>query len=204
MLQLSMAAILEKNRIASDNVWLILLEVQCPDGEVIRLCSDTQDQIWNGELWTAFPFVVDSVKQNKTEVPQVPVRIGNQTRAIERFVEHYGGLVGCTVVLRVVMSKHLEITVPEIEETFTVQTTSSNEEWVTFNLGGSLPVMLRYPFRRILKDWCPLKYKGIECGATSSQPDCPHTLNGCRERNNSTRFGGEPGMAVVGIYGSNG
>lgn len=200
MLNLSLAAILEKNKIAQDNVWLTLLEIQCPDGEVIRLCSDTQDQTWNGHEWIAFPFTIDSVKQSKTEVPQVPIRVSNVTRAIERVIEQYNGFIGCTVVVRVVMSKHLELTIPEIEETFTVQGTSSDHEWATFNLGGSLPIMMRFPFRRILKDWCPFVYKDIECAATSSNPDCTHTLNGCRANGNSVRFGGEPSIGQSGLY----
>lgn len=200
MLDLSLAAILEKNKIAQDNVWLVLLEIQCPDGEVIRLVSNTEKITWGGNEWIAFPFLIDSVKTNKTEVPQVPVKVGNQTRAIERVIEEYNGFIGCTVILRVVMSKHLELAIPEIEETFTVQGTSSNYEWATFNLGGSLPIMMRFPFRRVLKDWCPFVYKDIECAATSSNTTCTHTLTGCRANGNSKRFGGENAISIGGLY----
>lgn len=220
MLQLSAAAILEKNNFAQDSAWLALLEIQCPDGEVIRLVQNTEDITWSDQEWIAFPFLIDSVKQSKTEVPQVPVRVGNVTRAIERFIEHYNGLVKSTVIIRVVLAKggtrdaggKLTLTgPPEIEETFTVQKTASNEEWATFTLGGSLPIMLRFPFTRILKDWCPFKYAKIRCGipewVKDTYPDCGHTLLACRERHAAAgikviRFGGEPGMGG-GIYESN-
>lgn len=203
MLQLSTAAILEKNKIAQDSVWITLLEVNAPDGEVIRLCYNTEDITWNKNLWVAFPFMIDEIKQNKTEMPQVPVKISNVTRAIERYIEQYGGFINCKVVIRVVNSKYLNQTIPEIEETFVIQKTSSDAEWAKFDLGGSLPLKMRFPFRRILKDWCQCTYKGIECGAISDLPDCPHTLKGCRERNNAVRFEGEPAMQMGGIYVSN-
>lgn len=203
MLQLSTAAILEKNKISQDSAWITLLEIRASDQTIIRICHNTEDITWGGELWIAFPFTIDSVRQTKNEVPQVPVKISNITRVIEQYIEQYAGFVGCTVILRVVNSKHLDLSLAEVEETFTVQHTNSDANWATFNLGGSLPLMMRFPFRRILKDWCPFTYKDIECAATAMQADCPHTLQGCRARNNSIRFGGEPSMAIGGIYASN-
>lgn len=203
MLQLSTAAIMEKNKIAQDSVWITLLEVEIPNEDSLRICYNNEDITWNGRLWTAFPFVIDTVKQNKTEIPQVPVKISNITRAIERYIEQYDGFIGYTVILRVVNSKYLDQIVPEIEETFVIQKTSSDAEWAKFELGGSLPLRMRFPFRRVLKDWCWYTYKGIECGAVSELADCPHTLSGCRERSNSVRFGGEPSMRLGGIYASN-
>lgn len=203
MLQLSTAAILEKNKIAQESVWILLLQVNAPDGQIIRLCYNTENIEWDGYTWVAFPFVIDEMKQNKTEIPQIPIRISNVTRAIERYVEQYGGFVGCTAIIRVVNSKCLNEGRAEIEETFTIQKATSNFEWAVFELGGSLPLRLRYPFRRVLKDWCPYDYKGIECAAVSPYETCPHTLKGCRERNNSVRFGGEPSMTIGGLYASN-
>lgn len=203
MLQLSTAAILEKNRIAQEGVWVTLLELEVPDEDSLRICYNTEDITWGGRVWTAFPFALDTVQQNKSETPTVTVRISNVTRAIEQYIETYRGFVGCTVTLRIVNSKYLDNEVAEVEESFVVQKTSSTYEWATFELGGALPVRLRYPQRRTLKDWCPYAYKGIECGATSSLPECPHTLKGCKERNNATRFGGEPSMRIGGQYASN-
>lgn len=222
MLQISTVAKLEKNKIAQDSAWLVLLEVQCPDGQIIRLVQNTEDVVWNGHDWIAFPFIIDQVKTSKTEVPQVSVRVGNQTRAIERFLEHYAGLVKSTVIIRVVISKgatrdesgKLVLTAPaEVEETFTVQGTSSDAEWAVLTLGGSMPLRLRFPFKRILKDWCQVKYTGIECGipvsVKNTYPDCNHTLADCRVRHAAVgrtvlRFDGEPGIGRGGLYASNG
>lgn len=56
MLTLSQAAILEKNKITSANVWLILLEIsisattagQLPT--VLRLVRNTENIVWNSQL----------------------------------------------------------------------------------------------------------------------------------------------------------
>jgi len=210
MLNLSAIATLEKNKIASDSAWLTLLEVQTP-AETIRICQNTENISWSGQTWVAFPFTIDSVKQSKTELPSVPVKVSNVTRAIEAYIEEYSGLMGCTVKLMVVNTKAshrdggvLVIDGPaEVDEEFVNRHTKSDADWATFTLGAALAVMKRFPFRRILKDWCPFPYKEIECAATSSLPDCSHTLQACRDRGNSVRFGGEPSMAQGGLYASN-
>lgn len=203
MLPLSLAAKIEKNKIATDSCWITLLEIFMEGQDSIKICSNNVDVTWNNAVWTAFPFTVDQVTQNKTEIPTVPIKVSNITRVIEQYIEQYGGLVGTKVILRVINSNFLENAVAEVEETFTIESTTADAQWATFNLGGSLPVKMRFPFRRILKDWCPFVYKGIECAATSDLETCPHTLKGCRERNNSKRFGGEYSISTGGIYVSN-
>lgn len=211
MLTLSSAAILEKNKIAQDGVWLTLLELQAPDSTVIRIVQNNENIVWNGFTWIAFPFTIDSVKQTKTQLPSIPVKISNVTRVMEQYIEQYGGMVGCTVILRVVNSKFstringvLTLTgSAEVDEEFVVMHTTSDATWATFNLGGALPLMKRFPFRRILKDWCPFPYAQIECGYVGALPTCAHTLQDCRNHGNSLRFGGEPSMAQGGLYASN-
>ena len=212
MLNLQAAAIIEKNKVWQQSAWLTMLEIQdarLPDN--IRIVCSNKNVIWGGLEWVAFPFEISSVKQNKNEVPKVPVKISNITRVMEQYIEQYDGFVGKTVILRVINTAgatqneagaFVVTTDAVVEETFTVQSVSSDSTWATFNLGGSLPIMQRFPARRILKDFCPFTYKGIECAATSGLATCPKTLTACRERGNSTRFGGEPAIGYGGMYAS--
>ena len=212
MLTLSAASIIEKNKIWQQSAWLTMLEIQdnrLP--EYLRIVCSNKNVIWGGHEWVAFPFEISSVKQTKSEVPKVPVKISNITRAIEQYIEMFDGFIGDTVILRVINTAGATLyddvytvtTDAVVEETFVVQSVSSDAMWATFNLGGSLPIMQRFPARRILKDFCPFVYKGIECAATSNEVACPKTLVACRARNNSTRFGGEPAIGYGGIYASN-
>jgi lambda family phage minor tail protein L len=200
MLNLTAIAKLEKNKLASDGAWLILLEITIRSGIILRLCRNTDDLLWNGEIWTAFPFELDEPKQSgNSELPRFAVRVSNVTRAIEGYIEREGGGVGAQVRMLVVMSNHLD-SAPVLDEEYSVQSTSCDQEWVTFNLSGSINLFRRVPERRFLKNFCPFQYKGMECKASSSLPTCDKILKACRARGNAVRFGGEPAIPMGGLY----
>lgn len=215
MLPLAMAAILEKNKVWQQSAWLTLLEIQDSrvDGGCIPLVCSNRNVIWGGREWIAFPFDIPSVKQSKTELPKVPVKISNLSGVIEQYIEQFDGFIGDTGILRIINTagatedengKIIVTTDAVVEETFAVHSVSSDAIWATFNLGGALPVMQRFPIRRILKDFCPFEFGKIECGYSGTGfTTCPRTLQGCRERGNSVRFGGEPAIGYGGIYASN-
>lgn len=198
MLNLSATAIIEKNRLVSDSVWIVLLEISTDDGNIC-LASNNEDVEWDGRTWTAFPFIIDQIKQEKDELIEVPVRISNVTRLIEYYVEYYDGLVGENVTLRVVNSDFLDEPA-ELEENFVIVSTSIDANWCTFKLGSGFPLRQRFPRNRILKDYCPFPYGGVECGLNTKSGRCGKTLLSCAKHQNTTRFGGEPAMCIGGIY----
>ncbi|MDR3562615.1 MAG: DUF1833 family protein [Negativicutes bacterium] len=204
MLNLSVAGTLEKNKIASDGVWLLLLEVAIPDSdEPLRLVRNSDDIIWNGYSWSAFNFTIGEIKEDgKGTPPSVPLQISNVTQIVQAYMEENNGLTGTTVTLRVVHSQHLDNVLPEVEEVFSVQSTTCDSQWVTFYLGCDISVQLRFPFRRVLKNFCAWRdqYQGIECGYAGSLPPCDGTLQSCRDRGNSVRYGGEPSIPKGGLY----
>ena len=203
MLDLSSAAIIEKNKLSSDGAWIILAEIYVAPGVILRLCRNTDDIEWNGETWVAFPFELEAPRQSGSgEVPNFTVKVSNVTRTVEGYIEQAGGGVGATVRLMVVMSNHLDITTPELDEEFSVQSTSYDEQWVTFTLTGAVNLFRRVPQRRFLKNFCPFQYKGPECKAVSALPDCNKSFSACKERNNERRFGGEPAIPQGGLYAS--
>lgn len=202
MLTLSDVAKLEKNKLNSDGAWILLLEVQVaglPD--IIRVCRNNDDVTWNGFGWVAFPFELGDISEDtKGTIPSVELKVSNVTKALQYYLEQANGGVQSKVILRVVHSKHLDLTSPELEEVFSVTKVSADAMWVTFTLGMNYPNGARRPLRRYLKNFCPFKYKQIECGSNSSYQSCDKTLTACRERGNSTRFGGEEGIPSGGMY----
>lgn len=205
MLNLSAVAKIEKNKLVSDGAWILLLEITVSQNTVIRLCRNTEDIRWNGETWTAFPLELDAPKQSGTgELPRFAVRVSNVTRTVEGYLEQAGGGVGATVRMMVVMSNHLELATPELDEEFSVQSTSYDQDWVTFNLSGSVNLFRRIPQRRFMKNFCPFQYKGPECKCASGLPTCDKSLSACKERGNSRRFGGEPAIPQGGLYADRG
>lgn len=204
MLNLSVAGMLEKSQLSSEGVWLLLVEVAIPDAEEpLRLVRNNEDIHWNGHTWSAFNFKLGEITEDNKGKPQsVPLQISNITQTVQAYVEEYNGLTGELVILRVVHSQHLDNALPELEEVFNIQSTTCDSKWVTFYLGCDLSIQVRFPFRRVLKNFCAWRdhYKGIECGYAGPMPECDGTLQSCRIRGNSARYGGEPSIPEGGLY----
>lgn len=201
---LSAAAIIEKNKLSSDGVWLILLELNIAGlTEPIRVVRNNEDITWNGYTWVAFPFQLgEMAEDSQGQLPSLSLKISNVTGAIQQYIELSNGGVDSTAIIRVVHSKHLDLTTAEIEETFSVQSVTADANWINVNLGPDFTTQLRVPADRYLKDFCPFKFKGPECGYAGTDTACNKSLDACRAKGNSVRFGGEPALAG-GAYASN-
>lgn len=197
------AAIASANEINSDTAWLVLLEVifDSAEDDRIRVCRNTENIIWGGKTWVAFPFEISETKvDDKGTLSNLTLDVDNSSRDLEYHLNKYAGGSGCQIVLRVVRSDDLSCPTPDLEEYFSVKATTVTESKVSFTLGNAYPAKARRPYRRYMKNNCPFKYKGVMCGASSSHASCNHTLKDCRARGNSTRFGGFPGIPQGGLY----
>lgn len=65
MLSLSAIAKSEKNKMSTDGVFVLLLELRIPmdDVDPIYVCRNTEDITWNGKTWQAFPFEIGKVQK---------------------------------------------------------------------------------------------------------------------------------------------
>jgi phage-related protein len=202
MLSLSAIAKAEKNKLHTDSVFLILLDIiPSVDGaETIRICYNNEDETWNGNLYQAFPFDIGETSQDSTgSEPSVDLKVSNVSQALVSIVESYKGGNGSLVKLRVVNTKAMTDT-PELEEWYKVNKCSVSEKYVTFNLGSGYSLKTRRPLDRYMKNNCRFTYKGLRCACTSSETTCGHTLIECRARGNSGRFGGFVGIDQKGVY----
>ena len=206
MLPLSTAYIEAKNKLSDDYPWISLLQITFI-GETLRICANTQDIEWNGHTWVAFPFEIDMIKDaTKTETPMTVVKVGNPNRAIQYYVESYGGGIGASIAIMVVYLGDLaEVTnIPMFE--FKVTGCRCNAEWAMFSIGTTSPSMKRDPRDRILKNFCRYDFpnsKDARCPyAGSTYTSCNKTLSDCRVRNGSGSrfFGGYPGVGSYAIY----
>lgn len=201
MLTLSQASIIEKNKIATDGVWLMLLELQLNNGDVIRLVNNTEDITFRGDTYIAFPFTIEEISEDGKELPNVQLQVSNATGTIQRLVEVHNGLGDTAVKIRVINTNVPNVS--EVEENFIVTGSSADNTWVNFTLGTDFSQSRRFPPTRVMKDYCPFKFKGVECGYKGRAAHCNKTLKRCRELNNSVRFGGEPTIPQGGVYESN-
>lgn len=201
MLSLSAIAKQEKNKLSTGSVFIILLTVKLDNGNAIRICYNTEDVVWNGELYQAFPFELGETNEATSgEEPNVELKIDNTSRALSYYIESSGGAVNMPVTLRVVNSENLQSTEPELEEEYIIKKTNVAEDFVTFTLGAEYSARTRRPLNRYMKNNCPFKYKGLRCGYNGDIQTCSHTLVDCRNHGNSVRFGGFTGIDQRGVY----
>jgi len=209
-LPISSAAIQEKNKLdGSGEEWIILIDIVVPGvSENIRVTSDNQNTIWNGNTYVPFSFEIDEISDTSTgEVPRVDLRVSNVKRVMEKYVQDYdyytkaNGYVPIELTISVVHSAHLDLTVPETELVFHLKQPKTNAKWATFTLGANNPFNSRYPLNRLLKNRCRYKkFKNTRCGYMGSETACNRTLTRCRELGNSARFGGFPGVGNSPIF----
>jgi phage-related protein len=204
MLTLPANLIAEKNKMASLAPWLVLLEIEIPgSGTPLYIVRNTEDIVFNGHTYIAFPFELDSVKQiAKGQIPDTTLKVCNINQAMQSYLEEYSGLIGSTIVLKVV-AKPVGDSSYTLAATFTydVLNCTADPSWVTWSLGAPNPLFKRFPLYRFISGHCNWVGRfnttiNIECGFYDGGSTlCDGSLTRCRELNNSHRFGGFPGMA---------
>jgi lambda family phage minor tail protein L len=212
---ISPGAYLEKNKLASNEAWLVLLDITMPDTTQLFVVANSEDVIWpvtNGDTYIGFPFTLGEIGDtSKGEVPSVSLRISNVTRWFEPFLEAQEGLVDSVVVIRIVNSMH--VTTPsrpsgennataEVELTYEIIATGADNMWVTFKLGAMNPWRSRFPRNRIWRNTCRYKkFKGTLCKYDGGQTTCDRTIETCRDLMlNSINFGGAPGVETKALF----
>jgi lambda family phage minor tail protein L len=209
-LPLSSIAIEEKNKLATDSVFMIALMVIVPgvtDPIRIVLNNSAEDITWRGKPWIAFNFEIEEIGEtSRGEVPQVEVRIANVSRALEGFIQDYdswvklNGFSPMEIYIYALNSKNLASDDPEVEHYFELKKPKFDNRWAYFTLGAANPFQRRFPGGRIMKNHCTYRrFKGARCGYVGTETTCNRTLTQCRAYNNSTRFGGAPGVGKGGL-----
>lgn len=201
---LSPAAYVEKNSLASNGVWIVLLEIFVPQlNDYIRVCTNNEDYEWNGQLWQSYPFEMDEIGDTtKGEVSQFAIKICNINGVVETYVDNANGATG-SVVKMMVVNSNIPSTTPEVEFEFSVKSTNIDSNWVTFVLGVVNPYSILIG-QRMIRTGCRYNgpngtqngFKGSRCKYVGTASDCNKTLTRCRELNNSHNFGGFPGIGI--------
>lgn len=198
---LSIASVIEKNRISSDVPFLICADINVIDpasgalAETLHIVRNNEPIVFNGNTYVATNFDVE-LKEESGSQQTIRLTINDYTKAIQARMQGYGGGVGFSVAIMVVNSAALDLP-PEIVEYFEIVASESYNYACTFTLGAENNLSKTFPRRRQARDFCQWRYKSEECGYTGSMPTCDQSLrgtNGCAAHNNVIRFGGFPGI----------
>lgn len=200
---LSVATVIEKQKIASSVAFVPLLEIDVVDPktrafiETLRFARNSEDLNWQGNNYIAGSFDF-TTSQEAGAQPSLQVSIVDYTKAVQSRMQAYGGGINFTVRVIIVNTGNMAQP-PEVLETFTVVGASAKDFNANFTLGAENPLTMRFPRRRQFRDRCLWRYKGVECGYGGALPTCDFTLlgpNGCSAHSNIPRFGGFIGIGV--------
>lgn len=199
---LSVASIIEKNKLSSDVPFLVCLDIRVIDPvtsatvETLNLVRNSEDITYNGILYKAIMFDIE-LKAESGAQAAVTLTVTDYTKAIQGRMEAYGGGVGFLVAVIVVNGGALDQP-PEIIEDFEVTGASAANYVATFELGVENALARYFPRRKQTRDFCQWRYKDPNtCGYTGGMPTCDLTLqgtNGCAAHGNTKRFGAYPGL----------
>jgi phage-related protein len=205
---ISVAANLEKSKLASSEPWYALVKIAWPNGSVLRLVRNTDDipfDCGDGagvQPYTAFSWEFDALEEKSDgSIPTWTVRCSNINRAMEAVLEEFGGGVGGNVAIFIVNAARLKRE-PEIELYFDITESTSNAKQVVFTLGAASPFRILYPRHTYSPDRCIWQYKSAECGYVGPIATCSLQIdgaNGCRAHSNQVRFGAFPGIDSNGV-----
>jgi len=221
-LTLSATAYIEKNRLASPNVWMVLLKMTIPDvDDPIRIAQNKEFVIWpvtNGDTYAAFPFDLgETGESSKGEIPSATLRVSNVSRAIMPYLEAYDGMVDSIVNIYVVNSLNVYTPSkgwgtnnndPEVELEFKIMASNYDRQWIYFTLGAPNPFNKRFPRNKVYRNICRYSgalgtvngFKGARCKYSGSKTSCDRTIQTCRSYNNSINYGGFLGVGTKGLY----
>jgi phage-related protein len=209
-LPISSIAIEEKNKLATDSVWMICMRLTIPGASptYVHVVKNTENITWptGGQVWQAFPFDIEPIPaEGKGEVPKVEVSVSNVTRALEIYVLAYdtyiktAGFDPIIVDLYLINSKNLASATPEVWHQFELKSPKMTATMATFTLGASNPYSKRFPQDRILKDHCRHRFKDSRCKYVGGGSTCSKTFAACTAYANTLNYGGFPGAGLGGL-----
>ncbi len=169
MKQLPENIILEKNKVASNSAWLVLLEIKLNNVEntTFRLVRNTEDIVYKDETYTAFPFELEpATLDSKGTIPSVELKVSNISHILQPFLLELRGGVGSTVLITVVNSALLTENFSELEMEFLITGTYTDRSSVVFRLGAINPLLQRFPLYKYIGQHCRWKFQSVECGYT--------------------------------------
>lgn len=199
---LSLATVLEKNKLSSDVPFLALLDVEIVNPSngvvviVLHIANNPESVVWDGNTYEVGGFDI-AIKSESGKQSEVSMTIVDYTQAIQGYMQQYGGGVGSNVTLSIVRGDALDKPA-EIVEYFQVIGSSAADYMATFQLGAENAIMQVFPRRQQRRDFCQWRYKDpTTCKYAGALTSCDLTLqgpNGCAAHGNTINFGAYPGL----------
>lgn len=203
---LSVGSVIDKNKISSSAVWVILLRIDIVNPndrnvvETVMVAQNNEDVTYGMDIYKAANFEV-RVSQSQNQAPDVSIAMHDELGYITARADEMAGGVFSNVTMMIVNLDRAQRKA-EFQETFMILDTSVDKSIITFRLGAENLIQMQFPKHRQMKERCAWRYKGYGCDYSGPMPTCDYSLNGangCVAHNNSARFRGCPGMVRLNI-----
>lgn len=203
---LTVATVIEANKVASATPFLELIEIEILDAngshvEWLRLAKNSENVDFEGNTFYAANFQV-SVSQKAGEEPSISISAYDITGAIRGYMERYDGGVGFPLRYIIANADRLEEPA-ELSEDFTILGSTAPPGYkVNFTIGSESPLRFRFPISIQEADRCRFKYKGLRCKYAGELGSCDYTrfgANGCVAHDNEENFGGFPALRYLNV-----
>ena len=206
MLTISDVAKYEKNKLNSDSVFLIALDIIIPDVvEEIHLVNNNENITWNETEYIAFPFSIEEMNETTSgEVSEFTLSVSNINNVIGNYVRKYdtyvknNGFEAISVTISVINTNNLDSATPEVQHKTVLVKPSLTRSNVIFTIGG-INAYNTIVNSRMLRNACRWKFKGLQCQYSGSETKCNKTFSRCKELNNVIRYGGFPTIGNKGV-----
>ena len=207
MIDLPSALIQAKNQVADADPWILLVQVEIDDSDVLRLAANQNEDItWNGQTWQWFPIEVGDIRHGKQKTYRLDVKVSNINRAVQEQIEEFHGAADAPITFYVVHAGNLaQTTVPSWS--FLIEETVADPLWVTFTVGPYYKLDRRSdPKDKMYKNFCRFNFPNSvdsRCPYDDvTYTECNRTLADCIERNGDSAylFGGFPTIGKNKLY----
>lgn len=198
----------DKNKLTSDSVYLIALEINVPTLEIpIRIVSNNENITWQGNLYSRFPFELEEISETSTnerslfkiKASNINNIIGEYLRAYDVYVKK-NGFEPVEIELYVLNTNDLDSGIPIVNYTLEMNKFSLNTFEITFFVSSKDIYKVSVPMNSMYPNNCRFNFKSVQCGYNGTQAMCDKSLKRCKALNNSSRYGG---FALIGNTGVN-
>ncbi|MCP3683865.1 MAG: hypothetical protein GY861_14365 [bacterium] len=199
---LSTDAVVEKNKLSSTNVEILLLQVTYEALDPVRVCLNNEDITWNGNTWTSAKFTLSGLTETQdSTIPSITLSFIDLYRTVLPLIEANDGIAGAVAWIGIVDSLFLANTTPKVQYSLEVVSCQITDKYtVGINLGAENLMNRRCPLNRYLKNHCRYKtFKGARCKYPGAEIVCDRTFSQCSAYSNTLNFGGAPGIGSSGL-----
>lgn len=197
---MTLATINDLNKLSSNESLVVLLEVEIPSSDILRLARWNNNITFNGNEYQKFWFDFNDITTNKGEIPNFELKIDNTSRGVNSLMIDYdiylkaNGIEGNKIFANVIVVNTVDLSDYVNKWRFELTSWDIDSNWASFKLGAENPFNKPYPLRQIYSDFCSWKFKDSRCAYSGAETACDKTLKRCREIGNQVRYGGFYGV----------